>query len=377
MTRIIVVGAGPGGVAAATQLRQHGGQQLEILLIERGGTAEFLPGTLATALGQTTAAAWQQPLQLPGITVWAGDVTQVSGSGVVVDGQELSADFVIAAPGLALDETAVPQHPSTFSFWSPSTAADASNAIQAMASGHVAVIVAGLPYRCPPAPFSLAMQLAYHFQEAEKMVEVFITTPEERPLLQIGNGIPEHLEQSCAAAGVEIHTLFQPDWAASNANEVVSADGRSQRFDLALVVPPHVRSPMLRELPGAGPLVSVSPRFESVVPNLFVIGDAAKTMLPRAAGAASAQGQTAADTILARLGLIEPVPPHLPEPECYIGHGGDVFSKIAMRFPHGLPPQGKPEVYLDPPSTLLAAGFAAAFDTWKTQRFQKSGNSVI
>lgn len=370
MKRIVVIGAGPGGIAAATQLHKQASDQIEIILIERNGTAEFLPGTLATALGQTSPADWQQPLRLPGITVKAGEVTQVSGHGVAVDGDSLTADFVIAAPGLALDDTAVPQQPNIIPFWSPSTAAAASDAVQSMHSGRVAVIMAGLPYRCPPAPFSLAMQLAHHYQQAKKGVDVFITTPEERPLAIIGNGIPEHLERSCAELDVAIFPRFQPDWGKSGENEVVSRDGRSQPFDLALVVPPHVRSPLFRHLPGDGPLVSVSPQFESDESGLFVIGDAAKTPFPRAAGAATAQGKTAADAILARLGLIEPAPPHAPEPECYIGHGGSMFSKIAMRYPNGLPPQAKPEVYLDAPSTTLADGFAAAFETWKAQRYQ-------
>jgi sulfide:quinone oxidoreductase len=370
MKRIVIIGAGPGGIAAAAQLQKQAGDQIEIILIERNGTAEFLPGTLATALGQTKPADWQQALQLPGITIKAGEVTHVSGSGVVVDRESLSADFVIAAPGLALDDTAVPQHTNIISFWSPSTAAAASDAVQKMQTGRVAVVVAGLPYRCPPAPFSLAMQLAYYCRQAEKAVEVFITTPEERPLAVVGSGIPEHLERSCAEVGVQIHTQFQPDWDKSGEDEVVSSDGRSQLFDLALVVPPHVRSPLLRHLPGDEPLVSVSPQFESDEPNLFVVGDAAKTPFPRAAGAATAQGKTAADAILARLNLIEPAPPHAPEPECYVGHGGSVFSKIALRYPYGLPPNAKPEIYLDAPSVELAREFDAAFESWKSQRFK-------
>lgn len=370
MKRIIVIGAGPGGIAAATQLREKAENQIEIILIERGGTAEFLPGTLATALGQTAANEWQQPLHLPGITVKAGEVTQVSGSSVVMDGETLMADFVIAAPGLALDETAVPRTPNIIPFWSPSTAAAAGEAVAKLLSGRVAVIVAGLPYRCPPAPFSLAMQLAHNRQEQKKDVAVFVTTPEARPLDLIGNGIPEHLERSCAAVGVQIHTRFQPDWDSSSENKVVSKDGRSQSFDLALVVPPHVRSPILHHLPGDRPLVNVSAQFESDEPNLFVIGDAAKTPFPRAAGAATAQGKTAADVILARLELSEPTPAYVPKPECYVGHGGNVFSKIALRYPDGLPSTAKPEVYLDAPSAELAKEFAAAFETWKKQRYE-------
>jgi sulfide:quinone oxidoreductase len=63
MKRIVIIGAGPGGIAAAAQLQKQAGDQIEIILIERNGTAEFLPGTLATALGQTKPADWQQALQ--------------------------------------------------------------------------------------------------------------------------------------------------------------------------------------------------------------------------------------------------------------------------------------------------------------------------
>ena len=54
---------------------------------------------------------------------------------------------------------------------------------------------------------------------------------------------------------------------------------------------------------GEGSLVPVLPRFESSEPGLFVVGDAAMVPLPRAADDAVAEGRTAADAILERLGL--------------------------------------------------------------------------
>ncbi len=59
---------------------------------------------------------------------------------------------------------------------------------------------------------------------------------------------------------------------------------------------------------------------------------------------------------------------HLHAPECYIGHGAGVFSRITMRYPHGLPPAGKPEVILDAPTPDLATSFAQAFATWQELR---------
>ena len=69
-----------------------------------------------------------------------------------------------------------------------------------------------------------------------------------------------------------------------------------------------------------------------------------------------------------RLGLSDGWEPHLPEPECYVGHGGGVFSRISLRYSDGIPPRGKPEVQIEGPSRKLAAGFVESFDRWRGLR---------
>ena len=115
-------------------------------------------------------------------------------------------------------------------------------------------------------------------------------------------------------------------------------------------------------------MVRVSSRFESMEPGLFVVGDAAMVPLPRAAGVAAAGGRTAADAVLERLGLSDGREPHLPEPECYVGHGGGLYSRISLRYPEGLPPVGSAQVMIEGPSRGLAAGFERSFDRWRELR---------
>jgi sulfide:quinone oxidoreductase len=114
--------------------------------------------------------------------------------------------------------------------------------------------------------------------------------------------------------------------------------------------------------------VEVSPSFESAERGLFVVGDAAMVPLPRAADAAAAGGRTAADAVLERFRLADGREPHLPEPECYVGHGGGAFSRISVRYPDGLPPRGRPEVVVEGPSEEFAAGFEESFDRWSRLR---------
>lgn len=366
--RVAVVGAGPGGVVAARRLKDLAGARVEVVLCERGGSADYLPGTIPTLLGETPPGHWRRRISLTDVEVRAGEAGEVSGDGVTVDGERIEADAVIAAPGLRLGAEAVPALPGVFALWDTDGAGAAMGAVHDLREGTVAVVVSSLLYRCPPAPYDMAMQLAALYRARDLDVGVVLTTPEEKPLATIGGGVPEFLRSSCASAGVELRTGFRPDLSSTNDDNLRSAGGEIVGYDLALVVPPHLRSPLLAGLPGEGPLVEVDRRFESAEAGLFVVGDAAATPLPRAADAAAAEGRTAADAVLERFGLAAVGEDHLPEPECFVGHGGGRFSRISLRFSEGLPPKGSAEVTLEGPSRRFADDFEAAFARWRALR---------
>jgi sulfide:quinone oxidoreductase len=339
-----------------------------VTLFERSPTVEYLPGAIPVSLGKTSRDRWRGRLSVPGVEVRTGEVEEISGGGVRVDGQAHEADAVVAAPGLKLDLGRVPEVPGVHAFWDPAGAEAAAGAVRAVEGGTVAVVVCSLPYRCPPAPFGMAMELASFYGDEDRDVRVVLTTPEHTPLAAVGGGVPGFLARSCAEAGVELFVGYEPDLASLGDGRLRSTGGVEVEYELVLAVPPHVRSPLLAGLDGEGPLVPVSPRFESPDPGLFVVGDAAMVPLPRAADAATAEGRTAADAALERLGLCAEQEPHLPEPECYVGHGGGRYSRISLRYPDGLPPAGSAEVTVEGPSERLAAGFEASFERWRALR---------
>ncbi len=355
---IVVIGAGPGGLAAARQLAASGA--VDVTLVEREGVARFLPGILPVVLGLRPADGYRRAVALPGVRVRSGDAVALEpGRLRLADGATLDADAVVAAPGLVTDAAALPAGSRTLPIWELEHARAAAPAMRSLDAGRLVVAIAGLPYRCPPAPYGLAMALAGMMRERGARVEVTLTTPEPRPLATLGERVSAFIEELANAAGVQLAMGFQLDLAASRDGLLVSEDGRRVACDLALAIPPHRRPALLAGLPGSGPLVQVDARQRTAMDRAWVVGDVAATPLPRAAGVAEAQGRTAAQDVLAALGVGQAPPPHQPEPSCYVWTAPSRAARIQIRFPHGMPPAGAPDITLDPPSAEL---FAEALD---------------
>ncbi len=363
---VIVIGAGPGGLAAARYLVSSG--QVNVTLAQREGMATFLPGILPTLLGLRDALTYRHRLHLPQVQVVPGEVVDLKvGRVQLADGTILTSDAVIAAPGLVSDVTALPDGQHNFAVWELETAAVAQQAVQSLASGRVVVSISSLPYRCPPAPYGLAIALEALAQERGQHIEVVLTTPEARPLQALGERASTFLESLARVGKVTLQTQFHLDTRASRDGVLRAVDGRRISYDLGLFIPPHRRPAFLADLPGNGVLVQVDASQRTAMDNTWVVGDVAATALPRAAGVAEIQGQTAAASVLTHLGLSDPQSPLVPAPNCYVWTGQSRAARIQLRFPNGLPPAGKPELILDPPHTDIFTEALNAAEGWRQQ----------
>jgi len=363
---VIVIGAGPGGIAATRRLLASG--QVGVTLVQREGNAQFLPGILPVLSGVRPPDGYRHTVALEGAQTRAGEVVALEAGHVwLADGASLAADAIIVATGLVTDTASVPVGPHTFPVWEIEQAAAARSAVERLASGRLVVAITSLPYRCPPAPYGLAMTLASQFRELGRPVEVIVTTPEQRPLLNLGERVSSFMEQLARAAGIELRTGARLDPAASRDGLLVTEDGERLAYDLALFIPPHRRPDFLSAVAGTGPLVQVDERLRASLAGVWAIGDVAASALPRAAGVAEAQGRTAAGDALASLGLGAPQPVELPAPSCFVWTSHTSAARIQIAFPDGLPPTGTPAISLDPPSAELSAEALDARTRWLSQ----------
>ncbi|MDP8905289.1 MAG: FAD-dependent oxidoreductase, partial [Chloroflexota bacterium] len=103
MKRVVICGAGFGGIAAAVELRRHAAQRdLEIVLVDR--RADFVMGFRKTwaALGVEPLDAGRRSLHdIAGVSVVTGEIGRIDADerAVDVDGRSIEGDALVLALG--------------------------------------------------------------------------------------------------------------------------------------------------------------------------------------------------------------------------------------------------------------------------------------
>lgn len=368
---VVVVGAGPAGVAAARRLRGEPG--VAVTLVAPHGASSLLAGVLPVVTGDAAIGDYRAQVRLEGVAVVADTVAGVEPGEVrLASGRTLAADAVVAAPGLALAPGGIGGAASwhspaahTVGVWDLDGAAAATSAVTAVGRGVVTVAIAAPLYRCPPAPYGLACRLAGRARRLGLDIRVRVTTPEAAPLEAVGPDVTALLLETCAAAGVEVVCAVRPDLDAARAGELTDPSGALADAALAVVVPPHTTSDVLTALGLPGPTVPVDAVGRSGVERLYVAGDAAAGPYPRAAAPAVRSGIAAAEGALDDLGLAESSEAAPPEPDCFVDAGGGRYRRIQLSYPGGPPPEGRPVADLHPPRDAAASGFDAAVAAWR------------
>lgn len=369
--RVIVIGAGPAALAAAHRLRTE--PDVRVTLVAPEGVSGYLAGTLPVATGDATVDDHRTRVDLDGVEVIPAPVDAIEPSGVRVEGASMEAQAVIAAPGLALVDTPISNRDGggaaadtrIVSFWDLDGAATAAPVIGAFERGVITVVIASALYRCPPAPYGLAMRLAARAKRLGLPVKVRLTTPEPRPLAAIGSQVGEFLQSACAVSGVEIDHDFQPDAEALGVGEIRDSTGARLDTDLAVVIPPHRAHALLAEMAGEQPLVTVDDQGRSPHSGVYVAGDAVASPFPRASAPAVVSGIAAAEGTLEDLGFDVTAAAALPEPDCFVDRGAGAYSRIRITYPDGTPPAGSPDVEISGPEPAESGGFDAARDQWR------------
>ena len=343
--RVVILGGGFGGVAAATRLRALLPADDEIVLVDRRDY--FMMGFRKTGevVGAEPMADGRRSLEAltrAGIDVVQGEITAIDpqGRGVDVDGRHIVGDALLIALGARTVPDAVPGlRENGIDIYDPDEVPRAAAALRGLTSGSVVIGIFGAPYRCAPAPYELALLAneAARKRGATTQFTAFTPQPMSVPVLgQVGCG---GIEDRLAGEGI----AFRPATKAVRVESgVVVVDGAGDiPFDLLLAVPPH-RVPKVVEdagLTGPGGWVRADARtLETAFPDVYAVGDvtgipmANGQPLPKAGVLAAAQGEVVAERIAARLGGDEPTATFDGAGYCFLEIGGGQAMLVRGNF---------------------------------------------
>lgn len=356
--RILVLGAGFGGLELATVLSGELGADAGVTLVDARDSFVFGYSKLDVLFGRAEPAAVRLPydsLAKPGVSFVRETVTAIDAEArrVTTDAGVHEADVLVLALGADYDFAATPGVEG-HEFYSVAGAERLRQALPAFTRGHTVVGVCGAPFKCPPAPSEAALLLHDHLTErgVRDDCQISLVMPFSTPVPPSPD-TSEALLEAFAEAGIAFvaeRRLASYDHARRVA---VLDDGSELPCDLLLGVPKH-RAPDV--VLGCGVAedgyIPVDPRtLQTRFPGVYAVGDVASVGVPKAGVFSEGAARVVAESIVARRRGAEPSLAFDGRGACYVEFGGGLVGRVDVDFLSGPKPTGT----LQAPSSELVA----------------------
>ena len=361
MERVLILGAGFGGLELAARLSEEVPELVSVTLIDQSDHFVFGYSKLDVMFGRERSDAVRLPYRdivKPSVEFRQETVKTIDPSTrtVTTDGGTYDADVLVVALGADVVPELTPGLVEGGNeFYTVEGAERLRDVIPAFNEGDAIVGVLGPFYKCPAAPYECAMMLHQSLVDrgVRDSTTIKIMTPMAMPIpisKEASDGIGAALEQR----GIE----FCPETVVTSldpaTHQATLRDGRSVNYDLFLGVPVH-RAPVVVEESGLavdGWVPVDHTTFATRFPNVFACGDVTSAPVPRVGVIAEGEAGTAADVIIHRLrGGTDPAA-YQGVATCYIEFGGAEVAKFDVNFLGGPTPSG---IFAEPSLALAAA----------------------
>jgi sulfide:quinone oxidoreductase len=349
-TRVLILGAGFGGLELSSMLSEALGERVEVTLIDRGEAFVFGFSKLDVMFGRTSAEAVRLPyrdIAKPGVRFLQETVTAIDPENrrVRTGGGEYEGDVLVVALGADYDLEATPGLAEGGNeFYSVAGAERLAQVLPTFTRGRAIVGVCGAPFKCPPAPSEAALLLHEYLsaQGVREDCEISFVLPLPSP-------VPPSPETSAALvqAFAERDIEFVPGTrvaALDPERKVALFDGGGEMaYDLFLGVPKHrapdvvVAAGMVEET-----YIPVDSRtLQTRYPGVYAVGDVAAVGVPKAGVFAEGAARVVARSLIAQIERGEdPGAQYDGLGSCYIEFGGGRVGRVDVDFLSGPKPTG-------------------------------------
>jgi len=359
-TRIVVLGAGFGGLELTTILSDQLGEDADVVLIEKGDAFVFGYSKLDVMFGRQTLEDVRLPyrdLVKPGIRFANETITAIDPErrAVTTDGGEHEAEILVVALGADYDVDATPGLATAGNeFYSVAGAERMRELLPDFKEGRAVVGVCGAPFKCPPAPSEAALLLHDDLSARGVREQCEITF-----LMPLQSPIPPSPETSEALVAIfaERDIEFVPGARIDHLDEdrqlAVLEDGREYPFELFLGVPKHRAPDVVLESGMAedGYIPVESRTLRTRFPGVYALGDVATLGVPKAGMFAEGAARVVAAEVLAEIRGGQAPAGYDGRGSCYIEFGGGEVGRVDVDFLSAPRPTG---TFQAPSSAIVA-----------------------
>lgn len=376
--RIVILGAGIGGVVVATELAKSVGNDHEIILVDKEEYYRFAPSFVWLIVGKREIDKISVPIEKitrRGIRFIRGAIESIDPANKVVrvSGEDIQADVIVIALGAATHMEGLSGVEENGLNLYTAAGAEAIRDSRLSAKGkNLAVVVCSMPFKCPAAPYEAAMLLQADLGGKKTNTGVSIYTPEPGPMPVAGEAVSKQVVELLDSKGIH----YFPKHAVtgeSTPGVLAFQEGKQAAYDYLVYVPKHKAPAVLVDCGLAAPGGWVPVDMHTMAtkhPDVYVLGDSAGIMLkngkalPKAGVFAHGQAKVVAENITAKLR-------GRAQDAIYDGHGS-CFIEMGK----GMASKGAGNFYAEP-DPLVGVAFPTPFNHWGKVIFEKYWLNLI
>lgn len=358
--RVVVLGAGFGGLELTALLSEAIADRLDLTLIDKNDSFVFGYSKLDVMFGRKPPAAVRldyRAIVKPGVRFRRETITAIDPHArrVATTGGSYEADFLVVALGADYDFAATPGlAEGGHEFYSMAGAERLRAALPAFSKGRAIIGVAAAPFKCPPAPSEAALLLHDHLTERGVRGDCEISL-----VMPFGVPIPPSPATSKAllAAFAERGITFIPNRTVRALDPTrrmaILDDGKTMPYDLFLGVPKHrVPDVVAASAMAVDGWIPVDPQNLSTrFPGVYAVGDVANVGTPKAGVFAEGAARVVAAALIAEVIGGERPPAFDGKGTCYIEFGAGRVGRVDVDFLSGPSPTGS---FIAPSTALVA-----------------------
>jgi sulfide:quinone oxidoreductase len=326
MERIVILGGGVGGTLVANLVaRKLKGEirrgDASVTVVDDTGEHVYQPGYMYIAMGNERPERLKRPerslldREVELVIGRAVEIDVASRRVVLEDGHALGYEQLILATGSRILPEEV-EHFDTEAhhFYGPEAAQRLRAALDAFDGGRIVIGIAGMPYKCPPAPLEVAFLVEDELRQRglRERSELHYCSPIGRAFTI--ETVSEMATPILAEKGIELHTFFNVETIDPERKVIGSLEGEELPYDLLVLVPPHRGAQVVIDAGLAPPSgwLPTDPHTLLVKgqQDVYALGDATDLPLSKAGSTAHFEAPVVAERVAAAVQGRAPVGKH-------------------------------------------------------------------